>query len=176
MTEQQILKAYEKYRLSIKFYDVTCYTDFKAGYLTLLNRLEEVIAERDDMLAALGTQAAKDVIKERQRQTGAEGWTQEHDDRHNKGQMAAAAGVYALHSGGYNMQMVDGVPSAYWPWAPEWWKPADARRNLVKAAALIIAEIERLDRATVAGVEGQTERRRDECLVCGSLQANVKGS
>jgi hypothetical protein len=27
-----------------------------------------------------------------------------------------------------------------------WWKPKDRRRDLVRAAALIIAEIERLDR------------------------------
>lgn len=34
-----------------------------------------------------------------------------------------------------------------WPWDREWWKPKDRRRNLVRAAALLIAEIERLDRA-----------------------------
>lgn len=28
----------------------------------------------------------------------------------------------------------------------EWWKPTNRRRDLVKAAALILAEIERLDR------------------------------
>lgn len=28
----------------------------------------------------------------------------------------------------------------------DWWKPKDRRRNLVKAGALIVAEIERLDR------------------------------
>jgi len=34
-----------------------------------------------------------------------------------------------------------------WPWAEKWWKPKNERRDLVKAAALILAEIERLDRA-----------------------------
>jgi len=32
-------------------------------------------------------------------------------------------------------------------WAREWWKPKDRRRDLIRAAALIVAEIERLDHA-----------------------------
>jgi len=35
-----------------------------------------------------------------------------------------------------------------WPWGGFTWKPTTPRRDLVKAAALILAEIERLDRAT----------------------------
>ena len=42
-------------------------------------------------------------------------------------------------------------PPATWPFAAQWWKPVSRRRSLVKAAALILAEIERLDRA-----EGQS--------------------
>jgi hypothetical protein len=34
----------------------------------------------------------------------------------------------------------------YWPWEDKWWKPKDRRRDLVRAGALIVAEIERLDR------------------------------
>ncbi|WP_324725931.1 hypothetical protein VI608_01725 [Klebsiella pneumoniae] len=36
----------------------------------------------------------------------------------------------------------------YWPadWYDDSFKPTDTRRNLIKAAALIIAEIERIDR------------------------------
>jgi len=33
-----------------------------------------------------------------------------------------------------------------WPWNMVWWKPKNYRRDLVKAAALLVAEIERLDR------------------------------
>ena len=33
-----------------------------------------------------------------------------------------------------------------WPWAKKWWKPSDDPvRNLVKAGALIAAEIDRLE-------------------------------
>jgi len=97
------------------------------------------------------TQAAQDVLAERQRQIDKEGWTPEHDDAHGGGEMSAAAGIYALHSGGYDMQHVSGDPSAFWPWDKSWWKPsADPRRSLVKAAALLLAEIERIDRAASA--------------------------
>jgi len=41
---------------------------------------------------------------------------------------------------------VTGLPPRGWPWAKSWWKPASLRRSLVKAAALLIAEIERIDR------------------------------
>ena len=34
-----------------------------------------------------------------------------------------------------------------WPWDAEWFKPSSSRRDLVKAAALLLAEIERDDRA-----------------------------
>jgi hypothetical protein len=38
------------------------------------------------------------------------------------------------------------APPSCWP--TDWrWNPADPRRNLVKAGALILAEIERIDRA-----------------------------
>jgi hypothetical protein len=104
-------------------------------------------AIRDGLSQATATDAARDLLAERARQVLHEGWTPEHDDEHSGGEMADAAGVYALHAGGHDMQMSDGSPSAYWPWAKEWWKPSDRRRNLVKAGALILAEIERLDRA-----------------------------
>lgn len=40
-------------------------------------------------------------------------------------------------------------PPRNWPWHRVWWKPSTRRRNLVKAGALILAEIERLDRAAI---------------------------
>lgn len=89
------------------------------------------------------TKAAADVLAERRRQIEAEGWTPEHDDEHSAGEMAKAAACYALVSAGFNPDATITV----WPWRRRWWKPGDKRCNLVKAAALILAEIERLDRA-----------------------------
>ncbi len=111
------------------------------GYQVYLSQLEARSAPQ--------TAAARDVLAERQRQVEAEGWTPEHDDHHDNGQMAVAAGYYALASGYPHERDIGhaSIVPTYWPWAPAWWKPSKARRNLIKAGALILAEIERLDRA-----------------------------
>lgn len=93
------------------------------------------------------TKAVTDVLAERQRQISFEGWTPEHDDEHRTGGMAVAAACYAAWS-------MPSLPAseavgAMWPWtgwAQEWFKPKGTRHNLVRAGALILAEIERLDR------------------------------
>lgn len=98
-------------------------------------------------LAALRADAARDVLTERRRQVEAEGWTPEHDDEHGNGEMAEAAACYAACAETHSMT---GHPPMSWPWSPHWWKPSpDQRRNLVKAAALLLAEIERLDRTAI---------------------------
>ncbi|UDG74253.1 hypothetical protein H4P35_18735 [Achromobacter sp. 77] len=94
------------------------------------------------------TAAVRDVIAERQRQITAEGWTPGHDDLyHETGQLESAAGCYAM----FTLAYPPGDPVSFCPWSPSLWKPsADPRRNLIKAAALLLAEIERLDRAALA--------------------------
>nr|WP_277608895.1 DUF4406 domain-containing protein [Pseudomonas aeruginosa] len=95
-------------------------------------------------------QAWLDVQAERRRQVEAEGWTPKHDDEHADGQMAQAAGCYALHAGGIGTDWPDGRQNGaalFWPWDKDSWKPTTPRRDLVKACALALAEIERLDRA-----------------------------
>ncbi|MDM4570248.1 hypothetical protein [Klebsiella michiganensis] len=96
--------------------------------------------------------AAADVLAERQRQITAEGWTPEHDDEYEHGELADAAGCYALSSELFDCA---GEPPRPWPWPDEWWKPGNRRRDLVKAGALILAEIERIDRA--AGIKWEAE-------------------
>lgn len=104
------------------------------------------------------TVASRDVLAERLRQIEAEGWTPEHDDHHPGGVMASAAACYAAAS---RQVLRDGTdPEAIcapgmWPWDRHWWKPAPVRRMLVKAGALILAEIERLDRAAILGTGGE---------------------
>ncbi|HHM7641714.1 TPA: hypothetical protein ACRNOD_001675 [Pseudomonas aeruginosa] len=94
-------------------------------------------------------QAWLDVQAERRRQVEAEGWTPEHDDEHDNGEMARAAACYALAgSSAPNDGTAALLVSLAWPWDEQWWKPSTARRDLVKACALALAEIERLDRAT----------------------------
>lgn len=102
--------------------------------------------------AAALTSAVRDVLAERQRQIEAEGWSLPHDDAHAQGELAAAAGSYALHAFEGPALKSDFAP-AWWPWSKNWWKPGPARRMLVKAGALILAEIERVDRAEQAGAK-----------------------
>ncbi|HBN7989854.1 hypothetical protein [Pseudomonas aeruginosa] len=88
-------------------------------------------------------QAWLDVQAERRRQVEAEGWTPEHDDLYCAAELPRAAAAYILN--GAN----DEAP-AIWPFSAKWWKPRDARSNYVRAGALILAEIERLDRACIS--------------------------
>lgn len=97
-----------------------------------------------DLAGAGATQSARDVMAERERQKSVEGWTEAHDDQHTRGEMVAAASTYALAT------IIRGLSvDLYWPWDMKWWKPKKPRQNLVRAAALIVAEIERLDRAAL---------------------------
>lgn len=117
--------------------------------------------------------AFQDVMAERRRQVEAEGWTPEHDDKHADGELAQAAACYIdqavgrahLPSAAYKADDVHDC----WPWSPEWWKPTTPRRDLVKASALLLAEIERLDRAAASTIppENDTPVRCPECNWCG---------
>lgn len=93
---------------------------------------------RADTLGVIG-----EIERERFRQIESENWTPEHDDAHRFGEMSAAAACYALYPDYFS----DADVKTVWPWSREWWKPKGRRRDLVRAAALIVAEIERLDRA-----------------------------
>jgi hypothetical protein len=91
------------------------------------------------------TQALKDVTAERTRQISQEGFDTSHDDLYVDSELSAAAMCYLLHESGWERKVLS-PPTMIWPWAIKWWKPTNRRRNLVKAAALILAEIDRLDR------------------------------
>ena len=90
------------------------------------------------------------IAQERQRQIVAEGWTPEHDDEHLCAELTNAACAYAEVAAlqMYEDEVVDlRIAPDCWPWHLEWWKPSpDSIRNLVKAGALIAAEIDRLQR------------------------------
>jgi hypothetical protein len=87
--------------------------------------------------------AIEDVAAERKRQIESEGWSPQHDSAHSLGEMARAAACYAIPRASSDFQVMVGL---LWPWDRKWWKPKDRRRDLVRAAALIVAEIDRLDR------------------------------
>lgn len=105
-----------------------------------------------------------EIAVERKRQVEVEGWSLDHDDCWTLGQLPIAAMWYAASAAFSGRRECLGDPSnpahelahifsgefkAFrWPWSLDWWKPRDARRDLIRAGALIVAEIERLDRAT----------------------------
>lgn len=90
------------------------------------------------------TAAIEDVLAERRRQVEGEGFSPRHDDHHSPGELARAGACYAVAaSQALESHIYDPPP---WPWADAWWKPKTPRRDLVRASALLIAEIERLDR------------------------------
>lgn len=106
-------------------------------------------------------QASVDVLRERIRQVEGEGFDSAHDDEHDDDSLATAAACYAAPEPIFVEFNSQGVRSFQdpWPWIiynrgeecrdrTEWNKSEmPRRRQLVIAAALIIAEIERMDRA-----------------------------
>ncbi len=100
----------------------------------------------------------KAIAAERERQLQAEGFTRDGDRQYRRGELAGAATAYAqvaamdLYCGtrGY----IAGLPPpSIWPWAPEWWKPVDTRRDLVRAGALIAAQIDLIDGKALTEVQ-----------------------
>ncbi|WP_312966710.1 hypothetical protein [Acinetobacter gerneri] len=103
--------------------------------------------------------AINEVISERKRQITQEYYSTDHDDEYQQNELLRAAVSYAENvvSRGWVYNSTFG-PDVYqseeapdlWPWDLDFWKPKNPRRDLVRAAALIIAEIEKIDRITGA--------------------------
>jgi hypothetical protein len=106
--------------------------------------VEAVLTQRTDG----ATDGAALIAAERKRQIESEKWTAEHDDEHDAGQMVEAAVTYALEAT-YDGPALKGTWfKKYWPWDDEWFKPKNPPQDLIRAGALIAAEIDRLQRAT----------------------------
>lgn len=88
-----------------------------------------------------------------------EGWSLDHDDEHIDRELARAAlsyvSHYAVNSWMFHERFSRGLqdgkkvyreeePPVEWPWDESYWNPQDPMRDLVKAGALIAAEIDRL--------------------------------
>lgn len=119
----------------------------------------EILATAADALSAcaldqessFGDGVIAEIAAERRRQVEQEGWTPAHDDHHG-GDFALprAAACYAIAgtaagNGPFWITHLQ-TPQQVWPYRWEW-KPKSRRENLIRASALLIAEIERVDRA-----------------------------
>lgn len=95
-----------------------------------------------------------EVVRERGRQVG-KGFDASHDDEHACEEIAAVAAWYAmpdvcrtwdLYDDSYGLTVGEAILPEDWATPEE----QDRRKQLIKAAALLVAEIERLDRANAA--------------------------
>lgn len=112
----------------------------------------------------------EEIATERWRQIDGEGFSLWHDDGHTEAQLARAAATYCyMASLGPEqrvavMRAISGsretpetqIVRALWPstWSMHWLKSTLVRRDLIKAGAIVVAEIGRLDRVT-AHVNGK---------------------
>jgi hypothetical protein len=88
------------------------------------------------------SKAVDDIVAERQRLE--EIGMPPRDRRYRPSDLPKAAAAYAL--AGVPRYANDGWPELFWPWPKTRFRLGPPRDNLVRAAALIIAEVERLDR------------------------------
>lgn len=111
-----------------------------------VNIVRDLIAGAD-----YAPQAWMDIKDERRRQV-AMGWTPEHDDEHACDEIAGLACFYAMPPAArdWNATSTGYGDTLGCAMLPDGWsaKTGDRRRELIKAGALIMAEVERLDRVT----------------------------
>lgn len=103
-----------------------------------------------------------EIAAVRQKQI-AKGYDAPHDDQHTGGELRFAAASFALRAGRYGDAPVFaslglapmrakvnfgwvGIGNVLWPWVEDFPYHMPVRDRLLAAAALIVAEIERLDR------------------------------
>ncbi|WP_313582549.1 hypothetical protein [Acinetobacter variabilis] len=142
-----------------------------AGHQYYHDEHSHMIVDMDDVVKEISgfdgwkTQAVpegfafKDVINERQRQINQESYSTENDDEYKQNELLRAAVCYAenvvrrgwVFDSNFDPDVYqeEEVPDL-WPWDIDFWKPKNPRKDLVRAAALLIAEIERMDRSTGA--------------------------
>lgn len=112
--------------------------------------------------------AAQEIADERWKQITRESYTLDHDDRLVSGELASGAAAYCLSAASRNSidgfaavqvhaaaipgTSVDAIRKA-WRRNISVFKPTYPRRDLIKAGAMIVAEIGRIDRASAKRAE-----------------------
>jgi hypothetical protein len=118
--------------------------DYKARRL-----VAQTEARRRDAVKAGRQRAVMDITDERIRHVEHLGYDLSHDDEHVDGSLSRAAACYAAPDAiEWGTWISRARRALKWPWERRNWKPKSRRENLVRAGALIVAEIERLDRAS----------------------------
>lgn len=113
------------------------------------------------------------IRQERERQIKVEGWTRQHDDEHEGGDLLRAGVIYyqhAIHDGNIAYR-ANNIPLG-WPWGDRDWKPKDKVRNLERAGALCLAEQERINRGFAPGHDAHVIQKLE--LIVAALDAALE--
>ncbi|MEA9759742.1 hypothetical protein VDF70_11835 [Xanthomonas campestris pv. raphani] len=123
-----------------------CVDQFEAA----IDAAKSALATHPQPAATVKSDGVAAIAQERTRQVVTEGMTAQGDAGYRRGQLAYAALAYLqlsameLRDGG-RAHIATASPPACWPWAASWWKPRDVRRDLVRAGALIAAQLDAID-------------------------------
>lgn len=111
------------------------------------------------------------IQEERRRQIYEENHAIEFDDTHTKSELLRAALTYENCVYAKEIQG-DIIAPETWPWPAKWFKPKSYKSNLIRAGALVEAEIDRKER-WVAPFEASQEERSELLKhlrrICGKL-------
>ena len=118
-------------------------SDDEMGYTCTLT-IKETITDTGSEVP----DGAELILRERRRQVESEGYDSSHDDRHVNGEIARGAATYAMPE--EYRDYPDAIIAAprTWPFSMDSWKPSsnDRIKELIKAGAMLAAEIDRLKR------------------------------
>ena len=106
--------------------------------------LDQLDSDQPDKAALYRNRALREILIERKRQITGEGFSLEHDAEHTHGELVQAAADLCLDGTDFRVVDLDGDRMIGWGLTEK--HHSNRRRQLVIAAALILAEIERLDR------------------------------
>lgn len=90
------------------------------------------------------------IAAERARQIAEEGFDTGNDAGYVKEELIRAAICYLLvrsRLSGVALSLGSTMFQHLWPFGREWWKPKSKREDLIRAGALIAAELDRMDDA-----------------------------
>jgi hypothetical protein len=117
----------------------------------------ELTLEEEALLHGSAGAVLEELRAERTRQVEEEGFNPKHDEAHQVDELTLAAAAYAFSAAKVHTALAphwrhsvrEWILQHLWPWWAEDFKPKSPRRDLVRAGALIVAAIERLDREDI---------------------------
>lgn len=116
--------------------------------------LDQLTREERALLEGGLKRAMGKLMVERLRQVDEEGYNPKHDEKHAPAELAAAAAAYAASAATVALapdptdalHFPAWIVQRLWPWWRETFKPKSPERDLVRAGALVIAALERIER------------------------------